>query len=267
MRDVLSVTIGLALTACAAFADFGDVVYSWVAPGVTSDFDMCRGLAYDGKYIWCSCDLRYSPDTLFRCVPSNGSVVASFTNPIPAGSRGITYRKFGGQDILDIAVYYNNKIYFSRVNFKGEVLASVNVNLPNNQTFTSICFDGTNEWVLDPETEYNILYKLNAAGTPISSIRVNDIGSGYGIDKQAEFFWLSIGYNAKPPGLFGGAKLRPNGSLVASFGDSYQYVYDCCCEDNHFWFVGRTRTVYCIDVSNAPAVLPASVGRIKALYR
>jgi hypothetical protein len=44
-------------------------------------------------------------------------------------------------------------------------------------------------------------------------------------------------------------------------------MYDCTFDGKYLWLVADSKMVYCCDVSNAPAVQPASVGRIKALYR
>ena len=58
---------------------------------------------------------------------------------------------------------------------------------------------------------------------------------------------------------------RANGSVVASFG-TWGKPEDCTYENNHLWVAVHSK-VFCYDVSNAPAVLPASVGRIKALFK
>ena len=60
-------------------------------------------------------------------------------------------------------------------------------------------------------------------------------------------------------------KTRPNGSVVASF-ETFGTSIDCTYEGKRLWVCDGNR-IYCYDVSNAPAVAPASLGKVKALFR
>lgn len=260
MRTVAIVTIVLAITAGAAFADFGDVIRSWGVPRR----DNCLGIAWDGEYIWCNVSHTNSPDMMYRCLPSSGSVVSSFETVFGNYIRGLgmCYRLWDGRPSLEVAVRdtISDESFLYRHYFNGSVVNRMRVRLSGDARFESVFFDNNNEWVCDPEDTGSKIYKIDGQGSPISSFTLNKPGSTYGITKQGDFFWFTVG------GPYSGAyKARPNGSVVASF-ETYGSPFDCTYENKRLW-VSVASTVYCFDVSNAPAVVPASVGRIKALFR
>jgi len=127
--------------------------------------------------------------------------------------------------------------------------------------FSSVVFDANYDWISVPKEAGTIVYKMTAAGSLVSSFVVNKPGLASGITKQGDFFWLSV---TGIEDFCGAYKCRGNGSVVASFGTGAPL--DCTYENNHLW-IAFSSTVRCYDVSNAPAVLPASVGRIKVLFK
>jgi len=275
MRSVILLTIIAALAAGAAFADFGDIVRSWEAPwreggGGTS----CHGLAWDGEYIWCNCDYGNKRPRIYRCLPSNGSVVSWFDSPfiVDRFGRGMHCRRWQGQPCLEIAVWdaYTDTEYIYRLNYKGEIIGSFVVDLPGTGSdyVSSVVFDGSYYWVTDPGGEDSIVYKLNNNGAVLASFAINGMGDAHGICKQTDFIWVNLD-DTYAGNFYGACKARPNGSIAASFtGSNFgQYMYDCTFDGKYLWLVASHKMVYCCDVSNAPAVVPASVGRIKALYR
>jgi len=273
MRSVILLAIIAALAAGAAFADFGDIVRSWEAPWVEgSGGTACEGIAWDGEYIWCNCDYSRIRPRIYRCLASNGSVVSWFASPfiVDRSARGMNCRRWQGQPCLEIAVWddYEDIQYVYRLNYKGEILGKFAVNLPNPSPYlSSVVFDGTYYWVTYPDYDGSVVYKLNNRGTALSSFILDRAGAANGICKQGDFLWFTL--DSPSEMFFGACKARPNGSIVASFDNTRfeDYMYDCTFDGEYLWLVAETRMVYCIDVSNAPAVAPASVGRIKALYR
>jgi hypothetical protein len=259
MRAITLLTVTLALAAGAAFADFGDIVRSWGVPrgGV------CWGVAWDGEYIWCNVSYSVGPDMMYRCRPSGGGVVSSFETGCGnfIQGRGICHRLWSSRPALEMAVRdtISDESFLYRYYFNGSVVNRMRVRLPGNARFESVYFDGSNDWVCDPDDNGSKIYKIDGQGAPISSFTLNKAGRTYGITKQGDFFWFTVG------GPTGAYKTRANGSVVASFGLLGE-PRDCTSEDNHLW-VSIGSTVFCYDVSNAPAVVPASVGRVKALFR
>ena len=129
-------------------------------------------------------------------------------------------------------------------------------------------FDGVNFWACRIIDDHSNVFKLTANGSLLSSFRLSEPGYAQGICKQADFFWLSIDDHGTSS-IEGGYKVKPNGSVVASFESPYFFtpMYDCTFDGKYLWIATRTNRVCCCDVSNAPAVVPASVGRVKALFR
>ena len=261
-----------AIWASPALADFGDVLCSWRAPGPLGYDLYCRGLAWDGKYIWCNSDHGGAGNTyLYRCISSTGSPVSSFRTYYEYNkvSGTTNYRKLRGIDIIELLVYYQyeQERYIYRLNFKGEILGSVKITSP--PYVDGITDDGTDNWVLGFDSAYQPgVYKLNSTGSATSSFAIPDAQYG-GIAIQGDFFWLSVDYRGQYP-TRGAYKIRTGGSIAASFGGREQFgdlIFDCAYENNHLWIVTDNNIVRCVDVSNAPAVAPASLGKVRALFR
>jgi hypothetical protein len=261
MRKLIFIAAVFALAITPALADFGDIIRSWDVPRIGNS-GTCLGLAWDGGYIWCNVAHQYANDRMYRCLPSNGSVVSSFETGFSnlVIGRGMCYRPWGGQPGLEAKVsFYNTKEwYLYRFNFKGSVVNTLRVHTPI--LFTSVFFDKTNDWVCAAKEVGSQIYKLDDQGYPVSSFTLKEPGGTCGIAKQGDFFWFSIflGYD-------GAYKTRANGSVVASF-KTLGTPFDCTYENKHLW-ISLGSKVFCYDISNAPAVAPASVGRIKALFR
>ena len=271
MRSEILLAIIAALTAGAAFAGFGDVICSWRVPKKGSGLERCEGLAWDGTYLWCNVEHGsvYDP-YMYRCRSSDGSVVSSFPSGFNNYVRGfgMCHRKVRGVDVLEVIVWDSRPQQSSlyRYSFAGSITQRTEIRLP--VSIHGVYYDGVSFWVTDPDESGSYVYRLNESGVPLSSFKVNQPGDANGVCKQADFLWFSIDYYGGPS-FYGAYKARPNGSVVASFRprEFGQYSYDCTFDGEYLWVVSDSFMVFCVDVSNAPAVLPASVGRIKALYR
>jgi hypothetical protein len=263
MRKIIFVAVLSALAVAPALAEFGEVIRSWYAPGKGN----CWGVAWDGEYIWCNVGRTGDPDMMYRCVPSNGSVVSSFETVFSLFILGRTmcYRTWSGRPVLDVSVWdsIGEEDIIIRYYPNGSIADRTGVQLPGGARMSGICFDGSNNWVTDPEEVASKIYKLNDRGVPISSFTLNKPGNTMGITKQDDFFWFTISVHGSFSGFY---KTRSNGSVVASFKTSGSSSMDCTYENKHLWVTDSDR-VYCYDVSNAPAVAPASLGRVKALFR
>jgi hypothetical protein len=268
MSKHTAIILALLLSAAAAGADFGDRVCFWKAPQKSTTVERCTGLAWDGNYIWCFVDHHVGNSYFYRCRPSDGSVVSSFSTGLGYDfhGRGMCYRRVGGNNFLDIMVYedtvYNYFVY--RYNFAGSLVASASTNIHA----AGIYHDGSDYWMVQGGSPGSTIFKVNTDFVPISSFVVSEPGAPKGICKQSDFFWVSVEQN-NPPYFDGPFKVSSNGSVVASFENMLlsQYMFDCTFDGEYLWIVGGSNMVSCWDVSNAPAVAPASIGKIKALYR
>ena len=270
MRSEILLAIIAALAAGAAFAGFGDIVCSWKAPPTEHGDGNCPGVAWDGTHIWCvvTDTVTYSR-YFYRCRPANGSVISSFpSNNLTEGHgvAGMCYRKIGGTHYLDVNVRDSSamKCFRYRYDNKGSFVGRYQLGV----SAFSIYHDGSNYWVSGKRDPTCPVYKLNASGSPISSFVLSERGYPNGMCKQASFFWFSVETYVGYP-FYGGFKTKADGSVVASFFNPYfrRPMSDCTFDGKYLWIVTRNNRVCRCDVSNAPAVLPASVGRIKALYR
>lgn len=261
MRSITLLAIILAFAAGAAFADFGEILKSWNTPKIGSIYGTCWGLGWDGEYIWCNVSHSYVEDWIYRCMPSDGSVVSSFKSGFHNYllGRGMCHRQWRGAPCLEVAVWdvRQEKPYLNRYRYNGSIVNSTL--LPFTFWVPSVVFDATNDWVVRPVEGGSVAFKLDGNGSPISSFTVKRPGPAYGLTKQVDFFWFVVG------GYMSAYKTRSNGSVVASFA-TLGTASDCTYENKHLW-VSTGSTITCYDVSNAPAVLPASVGRVKALFR
>jgi hypothetical protein len=263
MRKVILVVALSALAIAPAFAEFGELIRSWLSPG----HNACAGITWDGEYIWCN--MAYSspyPAMMYRCVPSNGSVVSWFETGFNYRLRGYDtcYRLWGGRPTLDVRVWdeYAEERSIYRFYFNGSIVDRTGVELPGGAGFTGICFDGSNNWVSTSLTAGSKVYKLSDRGVPITAFTLNGAGDICCLTKQGDFFWFGIYIEDSFRGFY---KTRPDGSVVASF-ETPGRPGDCTFENKHLW-AEISNWIICYDVSNAPAVAPASIGKVKALFR
>ena len=266
MKRVLIIAIAAAVTA-AAYGKLGDLVASFPnQPRTYTHY----GLAADAGYLY---SYYYTTGYhIYRMLRSNGSLVSSYPNPLGTTTpnsycRGLSY---GGGTYL----YINN--YYTRV--VGRFYASTGSLVstwtwPTSLSYRSgICctHDGTNygSYIYqNSNPDRNFLYST-AAGSLISSFHryasyIHDLAWDYG----NSMIWYG---GSTTEHIYG---ITTTGSIVASWrvpepvrapcGVAYygQRLYVSTIQgvpDEYIW-------VY--DCPKEFAVAPASLGRVKALFR
>lgn len=233
------------ITAVSAAQADVSIVASWPSPG-----QLPYGVTYDGSYIWVSCD-ETGKESVYKCDPANGSVVSSFR----VGTTGLFGCVYDGSylwyDALDPGLSY----YMYKVTETGSVLAS----WPSPVARTVGCgWDGTYLWL---SSYFGSLGWATTAGSLVGSFGTSWRPTGVAFDGY--YLWTAEYHQ---PDLH---RLTTAGSVVASYlfpaGEPWGLGFD----GEYLWVTsaGSPGYVYKADFGGYPAVAPASIGRVKALYR
>jgi len=263
------VASALVIVSAAWAAAFGEILSSFRAPAIAGKTTTCYGVAYDGQYLWLNC--TYTPNgpyVVYRCISRGGSVVSSFNCPFNDRvngnvSYGMGWSMDGGQGGLDFAVFrYTGVAYIYRTTYTGSIVRSCwaqPIIYPRHMT--SVDFDGTYYWVTDNGFNGGV-YKLTTAGVCISSFET-PLSNYYfkGIAVVGNYLWLSCGFWNNI------VKYTTAGSAVASFPKPGGNVYDCEYANGRLWVVANSQYVFEMSASTNPGIAPASLGRVKAIYR
>jgi len=271
-RSSLIVAAAILLCAAAAFAYFGQVLNSFRAPAIAGKTTTCRGVAWDGQYLWLNC--AYSPNgpyKVYRCTYRGGSVVSSFNCPfndpeVSGVSHGIGWSMYGGQGGLDFTVYSPGGVsLLYRLTYTGSIVRSVWVQALVPPMYpSSVDYDGTYYWVSHAGVNgpFSKVYKISSAGVCISSFQgPYNTNTLSGIARDGNNLWLT--YNR---GL-DVVKVNTTGSVLATFRKPGDYLYDCAYANGRLWVVADSQYICEISASTYPGIVPASLGRVKASYR
>ena len=242
---ITSVILGFLLVGTPARGAFGDVVASFPAPA-----QVPSALAWDGRYLWVLCNTTPSVSTVFRLNPDNGSVISSFASPYRAASRGLTWD--------------GTYLYLGRFNPYVVSWRSTTGSLYGTFTlpayYGGLAWDGSHLWATDRSPYY--FYRVTTRGSLVSSFPVSffpfDPGFGNG--------YLFVGTFTPLQRLY---KLTTAGSIVESANPPANHPWGCCFDGTYVWFTDVTSHHYIwkCDAGQYPAVVPASVGRVKGLFR
>ncbi len=231
-------------TAAGAFADLS-IISSWPSPGQRP-----YGVTYDGSYVWVACS-EAGKETMFKCHPGSGSVVSSFK----VNTTGLMSCAYDGKylwvDALDPTLNY----YLYQMTDGGSILTSWKSPLART---VGVAWDGTYLWL---SSYFRVLGWATTAGSLVGSFGTNWVPTGVAFDGY--YLWTAE-YNQTA--IY---RLTTAGSLVASYlfpaGEPRGLGFD----GNYLWVTskGGAGDVYRVDFGGYPAVAPASLGRVRALYR
>ncbi len=240
---LLLVTTGAAL--CFGDRRFGEIVSSFEFP-----IPPCRGIAYDGEYIWGYEDDSY---VAYRLTTS-GSIVSSFEFWHPGSPFESAYgAEYDGEylwfSIFDVQIW---KVFTTRFTTDG-----VNV---GGFSFGSFFFDAGLAW----ETPY--LWVANRKYTTTGSlVSYFPYHPHVGLGDTAfvgHYIWTS---GVEPTRLY---QRTTDGSTVGSWEiPPLTFPIGKAFDGNYLWlFDAPSGWCYQVDIG-VVAVEPSSLGKIKALYR
>jgi hypothetical protein len=238
------VLVAAVATAAAAFADIS-VVSSWPSPAQTP-----YGVTYDGSHIWVSCN-ETGKEIMFKCDAASGSVVSSFK----VNTGGLFGCVYDGSYLWYDALNTSLEYYLYQVTDTGSILSSWKSPLART---VGVGWDGSYFWL---SSYYGVMGWATKAGSLVGSFGTSWRPTGVAFDGY--YLWTAE-YNQ--PALY---RLTTAGSLVASYSFPAGQPWGLGFDGDYLWVTstGGTGDVYKADFGGYPAVAPASIGGVKALYR
>ncbi|MGD8719951.1 MAG: hypothetical protein PVH29_14165 [Candidatus Zixiibacteriota bacterium] len=275
MKKYLFSFILLILVVSFAWGALGDVVASFPAPAF---YPIALATARNPMYMWVYC--YTSPYYIYRINANTGSVYNSFYSMWGPNTRGLTY-SYGGGDGLPTGSYlwigscanglisrcnYNNGAVYDRyVSASGAVhgLAAKAISDGGYQPSTMMASNAT------PGT---ITGMGISDGSYEWSFEAGKLVYDLAWDWRNTLVWGSHFESGEPCNVAYG--YTTNGSLVASFELPVDYPMGFTYTSNYLWVSTTTGShriwkIHCPTLTDGgdTNVEPASVGKVKAIYR
>ena len=243
----------------AAFGALGDVVSSYPTPA-----NGCRAVAVGGAYLYAICTL--APDYVITCDLDTGSRVSSFICSRYERNTGLGY-EYGGY--LWIAATYRTPEVLRCHEGTGSVYSSFPVTQHNLAGGLDCRGDPTRPATLAAIICHapNVVTYHASGGSLLGSFGY--AGSSYGEpawDYGNNLIWFPE-YVAENAAVVGYAT---DGSVVASFAAPASRPRGAAYLGGYLWIstgVSPNQYIYKVHCPDDVAVAPASIGRVKALFR
>jgi hypothetical protein len=259
VRGILFFGVILALTSGAAFADMGDVVASFAAPYPAP---IALAHANDATQMWLFCNKNTSGWRIFRVHHATGSIYSSFVSPCGQYTRGLTYEDPGYLWVGE----FNARCAYRCRSASGSVLYSWAANHGVSGLALKAGGDGG--------VNHDGLF-VNAVGTTTWRHRTTDgsIISSFSytpaLDGDLAWDWrneLAWGGNASDNYVYG---CTTAGTVAASFASPATNPQGMCYYGEYLWIGVNSSPYYIYQVHcpNNVAVGPASLGRVKAVFK
>jgi len=254
MKKVLIfVLAGLSLAA-TVFANLGDVVGTIAIPGGSQ-----AGMGITDNYLYVT---NYTQGRIYMLNPTSGSVMGSF-----AAAGGTNTRGLAG---VGTGYLWQNQGYSSpyptyQTNATtGSVYASFNMPAVYCHGIDPLCTGdggaGTSYLIVSCYSSYRI-YFMTTAGSIASSMTITPQMYDIAYDWRNELIWG--GMNSAVC-----SAVNTTGSTVASFSAPVGNIYGMAYYGQYLYVGGTSGNIYRIHCpSGFTGVQPASLGRVKALYR
>jgi hypothetical protein len=256
MKKVLVTVLGLGLAATPVIARMGSVVTSFPSPTTNAPW----GLARSNDYLYV---LVYSsPNRVYLLRWTNGSVLSSWITPRADGNRGLAY-SWGGH--VWIGCYQNDTVY-DCVDTTGSVRTSWSAGHDPYGLAPNQIADGgygtTALYVRDSSPSYVWLQSLTNGSVQSSFSIAHSSASDFAYDHHNLTLWGPYGTN-----IYG--YNRYSGLPVLSFQrPANASVYGLAYHGYYLWVACSNRYIYVVHCPREyPAVQPATLGRVKALFR
>ena len=257
MRKTAAITVFTLALPLAAGAVLGDVLASWETPRPGSGFN---GIVYDGENMWVKHTNSYE-GYVFKCT-TVGSVVTEIPFPYPAPSFYSFGLTFDGEYLWTIYHYWRMTSFddFRKYTTTGSYAGGFGLHFWYPPYCKAVTWDGKNLYTGEsPPVPYRI-GKYTTAGTLVATFPLA-VGGGSDWAYYKRQLW-SYGRG----GLVYGVTL--NGSVVASFAAPGGSCEGTAFDGEYLWTIDENNPqyVYKVDI-DVVGEAPASLGRVKALYR
>jgi len=242
----------LLCVASVAFGATGSILGSYKAPS-----NNIRGLAHSGTYL----HVLVHPNMVYNVNPGNGSVLGSWAVPSGSSNRGLAYSATGNVWVGS----YNNDVIYPCNWTSGSIIGSWAAGHDPYGLAAQQTGDGgvgvTAIFSSDSAHSYTWRHALNNGSILSSFPMPNSDYRDITYDQRNGLIWGAYG-----PNIFG-YSVAGAGSIVSSFeappSTSYGMAYY-----NSVLFIGCTNGyVYRVSCPATVSVEPASIGKVKALYR
>jgi hypothetical protein len=260
-RFILISTSAVVFTAIA-YAGMGDVLTSWQSPG---PYNLVNGIAFEGEYIWLN-NAAGETKGVFKCTKT-GSVIKEMG--FPYSGWGPAYAlTFDGEYLWTIfhqPVGINKYSNFVRYTTTGsEVKFFTTRTKPPYDYSIAVSWDGQFLWTDERRygRERPDAAKYTTNGTFVASFAM----AAY-VATDAGYYHNQLWYAGLRPGAYiYGSGI--GGTVVASFAAPGGSCRAVGFDGEYLWTADRNtpQYIYKVDI-DVVDVAPASVGRVKALYR
>ena len=262
MKVVPLLVFTAAVAASPAGAYLGQVVQSFPSPG---ENPLALAISPSCLYVLCE-----GPRHIFRLNPANGSVISSYASPFGLPTRGLGY-EYGGYLWIGTYSPMNSRIVKCHEG-TGSIYSSFQV--IQHDMFGGLACEGnpsrprTVKAIISSSFSEAPVTRHTTSGSLLSKFyryeRITSYDPAW--DYRNELIWW---------GDHGSYKTHVHGytragSLAASFPSPVGCVYGCTYLGGYLWISTGYTTQYIWKVhcpKDFEAVVPASVGRVKALYR
>jgi hypothetical protein len=262
MRKVVFLSVAAVLVASAAFATLGSVVASFAAP---ANYPIALARANNDAYMFVYCNA--SPYYIWRINSETGAVQASFPATFGSSTRALAY-SFGGApggSYLWVAHYSSGN--YARTNYStGSIYSSWAAGHSIYGGAPEATADGGSNpqsMILTYSSPAYVWRHTPTSGSIMSSFPVSPAFS-YDVawDWRNQLVW----------GYYSGTTVygrNLSGSTVASFAAPASYPLAATYRGEYLW-LGTTTGTHRIWKIHCPAgvgIAPASMGKIKAMYK
>jgi hypothetical protein len=250
---VLSLALAAAVAAGVARAELGSIISSFPLGG----YIMAHAVAWNGRYLAVT-NYHYSGDRMWRHYTTAGSLVGSFDPPRGPYSPVQYGAEFDGTFYWGSDLFQQKYVY--RFTTQGSTISSFPAPDPSG-----IAWDGSHLWIMS--LYGGVVREYTTGGSVLSSFTVAPINAGYDMCWDGTHLWCANRPTSGGPYYI--FRFTTQGSVVASFAAPGTFTTGCGCDGRYLWLSDNsgTKAVYQVDAGLTHNVAPASVGKIKALFR